>query len=87
MLTAVILQFWRPIAISASRPAEADMLRGLSKSLGRAGVVGREARSLAPFTASFTCAQDLFDFVDAGGKKDGADFKITETFQLFIDNH
>ncbi|KAL1969411.1 hypothetical protein VTN77DRAFT_8849 [Rasamsonia byssochlamydoides] len=61
-------------------------LSGLSKSLSRAGLVGHEARSLAPFTASFTRAQDLFDFVDAGDK-DGAGFKIRETFRLFVDNN
>lgn len=49
---------------------------GLSKSLARSGFVGHEARSLAPFAASFTRAQDLFDFVDAGDKKEGADYKI-----------
>lgn len=49
---------------------------GLSKSLARSGIVGQEARSLSPFTASFTRAEDLFDFVDAGDKKEGADYKI-----------
>lgn len=52
---------------------------GLSKSLARSGIVGQEARSLSPFTASFTRAQDLFDFVDAGDKKEGADYKIRGT--------
>ncbi|CRG89670.1 hypothetical protein PISL3812_06709 [Talaromyces islandicus] len=61
-------------------------LSGLSKSLAKAGLVGQEARSLAPFTSSFTRAQDLFDFVDAGDKKDGADFKIREMFRLFAEN-
>lgn len=50
-------------------------LSGLSKSLSKAGLVGNEARSLAPFAASFTGSQDLFDFVDAGDK-DGTDLKI-----------
>ncbi|PYI09223.1 C-x8-C-x5-C-x3-H type zinc finger protein [Aspergillus sclerotiicarbonarius CBS 121057] len=60
---------------------------GLSKSLARSGFVGHEARSLAPFAASFTRAQDLFDFVDAGDKKEGADYKIREMFRLFADNN
>jgi hypothetical protein len=51
-------------------------LAGLSKTLARAGITGHEARSFAPFTASFTRSQDLFDFIDAGDKKEGADFKI-----------
>jgi hypothetical protein len=49
---------------------------GLSKSLARAGLCGNEARSLSPFAASFTRSQDLFDYIDAGDKKEGADFKI-----------
>lgn len=49
---------------------------GLSKSLARAGLVGHEARSMAAFTSSFTRSEDLFDFVDAGDKKEGADHKI-----------
>lgn len=49
---------------------------GLSKSLARAGLVGHEARSLAHFTSSFTRSEDLFDYVDAGNKKEGADHKI-----------
>ncbi|KAH8698469.1 hypothetical protein BGW36DRAFT_339586 [Talaromyces proteolyticus] len=61
-------------------------LAGLSKTLSRAGLIGHESRSLAPFTASFNRSQDLFDFVDAGDKKDGADFKIREMFRLFADN-
>ncbi|KAF1356314.1 hypothetical protein BDV97DRAFT_4773 [Delphinella strobiligena] len=61
-------------------------LAGLSKALARAGLSGNEARSLAPFCASFTRARDLFDFVDAGDKKENADFKIREMFRLFADN-
>lgn len=49
---------------------------GLSKSLARVGLVGNEARSLSHFTASFTRSEDLFDYVDAGDKKEGADHKI-----------
>ncbi|KAJ5902217.1 hypothetical protein N7495_002745 [Penicillium taxi] len=56
---------------------------GLSKALARAGLVGHEARSLAPFTSAFNRAQDLFDFVDAAEKKEGSDFKIREMFRLF----
>ncbi|KAJ5553039.1 hypothetical protein N7494_002417 [Penicillium frequentans] len=58
---------------------------GLSKALARAGMVGHEARSLSPFTSSFTRAQDLFDFIDAAEKKEGSDFKIREMFRLFVD--
>lgn len=51
-------------------------LLGLSKTLARSGLVGHEARSLSPFAASFTRSRDLFDYIDAGDKKEGADFKI-----------
>ncbi|KAI9923933.1 hypothetical protein MW887_008239 [Aspergillus wentii] len=51
---------------------------GLSKTMARAGLVGNEARSLSPFASSFTRAQELFDYVDAGDKKEGADYKIRE---------
>jgi hypothetical protein len=54
-------------------------LLALSKTLGRAGMAGLEARSLSTFTSNFTRSQDLFDFVDAGDKKEGADFKIRGT--------
>ncbi|KAI9038263.1 zinc finger CCCH domain-containing protein [Aspergillus affinis] len=60
---------------------------GLSKSLARNGLLGYEARSLSPFAASFTRSQDLFDYVDAGDKKEGADYKIREMFRLFADNN
>ncbi|KAH8432720.1 zinc finger CCCH domain-containing protein [Aspergillus melleus] len=60
---------------------------GLSKSLARIGLLGYEARSLSPFAASFTRSQDLFDYVDAGDKKEGADYKIREMFRLFADNN
>ncbi|KAL3469563.1 hypothetical protein BJX99DRAFT_69162 [Aspergillus californicus] len=60
---------------------------GLSKTLARAGLVGQEARSLSSFVSSFTAAQDLFDYVDAGDKKEGADYKIRELFRLFADNN
>lgn len=51
-------------------------LLALSKTLARAGLAGHEARSLSTFTSNFTRSQDLFDFIDAGDKKEGADFKI-----------
>lgn len=51
-------------------------LLGLSRSLARNGLVGNEARSLSPFASSFTRSQDLFDYIDAGDKKEGADYKI-----------
>ncbi|KOC10822.1 hypothetical protein AFLA70_137g002681 [Aspergillus flavus AF70] len=60
---------------------------GLSKTLARAGLVGNEARSLSPFASSFTRSQDLFDYIDAGDKKEGADYKIREMFRLFADNN
>lgn len=49
---------------------------GLSKSMARAGITGYEARSLSSFTSSFTGSQELFDYVDAGDRKEGAGFKI-----------
>ncbi|CAG8906196.1 unnamed protein product [Penicillium nalgiovense] len=58
---------------------------GLSKALARAGLMGHEARSMSPFTSSFTRAQELFDYVDAAEKKEGSDFKIREMFRLFVD--
>ncbi|KAE8152331.1 hypothetical protein BDV25DRAFT_151348 [Aspergillus avenaceus] len=59
---------------------------GLSKTLARSGLVGNEARSLSPFASSFTRSQDLFDYIDAGDKKEGADYKIREMFRMFADN-
>ncbi|BDD63849.1 hypothetical protein MPDQ_003984 [Monascus purpureus] len=60
---------------------------GLSKSMARAGITGYEARSLSSFTSSFTGSQELFDYVDAGDRKEGAGFKIREIFRLFADNN
>jgi hypothetical protein len=62
-------------------------LAGLSKTLARAGLIGHEARSLSPFCSNFTRAQDLFDFIDAGDKKENADNKIREMFRLFVENN
>jgi hypothetical protein len=55
-------------------------LHGLGKALNRAGnEVGPHGYALGPFAANFTRSQDLFEFVDAGEKKEGADFKIKGT--------
>lgn len=59
---------------------------GLSKALARAGLMGHEARSMSPFTSSFTRAQELFDYVDAAEKKEGSDFKIRGNDQSNIDS-
>lgn len=56
---------------------------GLSKTLARAHLLGHEARALSPFASSFTRAQDLFDYIDAGDKKEGADYKIRGTTLLW----
>lgn len=61
-------------------------LAGLSKSLSKAKLAGPEKRSLAPFVASFTRSNDLFDFVDAGELKENADFKIRAMFRLYAEN-
>lgn len=45
-------------------------MSGLSKTLGRSG------QALFTFVRGFNRAQDLFDYTDAGDKKEGADFKI-----------
>jgi hypothetical protein len=61
-------------------------LVGLSKVVSRVKLAGPEKRSLAPFTASFTRSNDLFDFVDAGELKENADFKIRALFRQFAEN-
>jgi len=61
-------------------------LLGLSKAFARAGLSGNEARSLSPFCAAFTRAQELFDFVDAAEKKEGSDFKIRGKIHLTCRN-
>jgi hypothetical protein len=48
----------------------------LSKTLAKIGLCGNESRSIAPLACGFTRAQELFDFVDAGDVKEGADRKI-----------
>lgn len=81
-----LLRFGHDVADSRIMVRIYSNLAGLSKALARAGLSGNEARSLSPFSASFTRAQDLFDFVDAGDKKENADFKIREMFRLFAEN-
>lgn len=61
-------------------------LAGLSKAFARSKLAGGEARSLAPFVASFNRSIDLFDFVDAGEFKEDADFKIRALFRQFVEN-
>ncbi|KAI7236673.1 hypothetical protein KC330_g3599 [Hortaea werneckii] len=61
-------------------------LVGLSKSLAKAGLVGKEKRSLATFAASFTQSNDLFDFVDAGESENSANFKIRASFRHSVNN-
>ncbi|KAK4965647.1 hypothetical protein LTR66_012108 [Elasticomyces elasticus] len=51
-------------------------LHGLSKAMAKANLAGNEARSLAPFTSSFTRSENLFDFVDVGDSKDTTEYKI-----------
>ena len=52
---------------------------GLSRKLVRVGING-SVNDLAVFASSFTCSQPLFDFVDAGCGKEGADYKIRGTY-------
>ncbi|KAI6903895.1 hypothetical protein KC318_g7840 [Hortaea werneckii] len=61
-------------------------LVGLSKSLAKAGLAGKEKRSLATFAASFTQSNDLFDFVDAGESEESANFKIRTMFRQSVNN-
>ncbi|KAF1815004.1 hypothetical protein P152DRAFT_471654 [Eremomyces bilateralis CBS 781.70] len=61
-------------------------LQGLSRACSRSGLCGNEARALSPFVTGFTRSQDLFDFIDAGEKKEGADYKLREMFRLFAEN-
>lgn len=57
-------------------------LKGLSQTAARHGLSGNESRSMGPFASSFTRAQELFDFIDAGEKKEGADFKLRGTHRI-----
>ncbi|KAK0391486.1 hypothetical protein NLU13_0987 [Sarocladium strictum] len=60
-------------------------IAGLSKALSKAGLGGHEARSLAPFVASFNRSYGLYDFVDAGDLKENADFKLRSTLRFYAD--
>jgi hypothetical protein len=57
---------------------------GLSKAIAKMGFVGFQARSFAPLLAGFTRSQDLFDFADAGDKKEAAGFKIRGSWLLIL---
>lgn len=59
---------------------------GLSRALSKAGVVGAESRSLAPFIASFNRSYGLTEFVDAGQLKENADFKLRALLRLYAEN-
>ncbi|WYZ42255.1 hypothetical protein EsH8_V_001150 [Colletotrichum jinshuiense] len=59
---------------------------GLSKALSKAGHVGAEKRSLAPFIASFNRSYGLTEFVDAGELKENADFKLRALMHLYAEN-
>lgn len=61
-------------------------LAGLSKTLHKAGLVGPEKRSMAPFVASFNRSYGLFDYVDAGEWKENADFKLRAMLNLYAEN-
>ncbi|RYN41530.1 hypothetical protein AA0112_g2417 [Alternaria arborescens] len=56
-------------------------LTNLSKQLARSKVIGLEKRSLSPFSAAFTRAISLFDFIDALDEE-GTKFKIREQFKI-----
>jgi hypothetical protein len=56
-------------------------LTNLSKQLAKSKVTGLEKRSIAPFSAAFTRAISLFDFVDALDEE-GTKFKIRGKFAL-----
>ena len=55
---------------------------GLSRKLVRVGING-SVNDLAVFASGFTCSQPLFDFVDAGYGKEGADYKIKGTYLVY----
>ncbi|KAL6353659.1 hypothetical protein LRP88_12972 [Fusarium phalaenopsidis] len=61
-------------------------LVGLSKSLYKNGLCGAEKRSLASFVAGFNRSYGLADFIDAGGLKENADFKLKAILRLYADN-
>lgn len=57
----------------------------LSHALGRQGLCGHHARSIASTAAAFTGAKDHFDFIDAGEDHGMVISKIEESFRLFAD--
>lgn len=59
---------------------------GLSKTMARTGLAGKEKRSLATFIAGFNRSYGLTDFVDAGELKENADFKLRALLGLYADN-
>lgn len=59
---------------------------GVSKSMSKAGLIGAEKRSLAPFIANFNRSKALFDYVDAGELKENADFKLRGLLRLYAEN-
>lgn len=83
MLNEGVEKHLRDAGISVSRVIVriyAD-LTGLSKSLGKAKLVGLEKRSLGAFAAGFTRGINLFDFVDALDEE-GTRFKIRGKWSL-----
>ncbi|KAH7068645.1 hypothetical protein FB567DRAFT_482944 [Paraphoma chrysanthemicola] len=60
-------------------------LTNLSKQLAKAKLAGLEKRSLAPFSAAFTRAISLFDFVDALDEE-GTKFKIRDQLKIASDD-
>jgi hypothetical protein len=56
-------------------------LTNLSKQLAKSKIIGLEKRSLSPFSAAFTRAINLFDFIDALDEE-GTKFKIREQFRI-----
>ncbi|MCJ1377171.1 hypothetical protein MMC17_000263 [Xylographa soralifera] len=58
---------------------------GLSAALVRAGLQ-KSVNDLNNFAGGFTRGKPLFDFVDAGIEKEGADYKIRELFDLLIES-
>lgn len=59
---------------------------GLSRALSKAGLIGADKRSLAPFIANFNRSYPLADFIDAGELKENADFKLRGLLRLYAEN-
>ena len=51
-------------------------LQGVSSAFHRYGVCGSHARAIAPFTAGFSRAYELFDVVDCGERRESCEGKI-----------